>query len=399
MSNLDAALTDRDQAALGEDVEHAPAVVAELVERDAPPHGRAAFLGGQPQQQAPGGDPLVRFEALVGRLGQPRHGAAHAPRALVRGEPHVAAVALLPQLQQRGRQQRQSPRFALAVREQPVRESGLESQSGVPRGQLDRAPQLVVVHRADEDVVGGQQRSELRICGAATVEVRAHSEDDGGSALADRTDQRGDERHALVLVPAGGEQLLELVDDEHGAAVAVRSRTAKLAHRVLAGTDQRAHPGIAAGQRAAGERGQQPGPHDATTCHCPTDRPRRAAASRRAGPRARPRAARGRRSTRRRRSRTGPAPCTDTAPGRAHRSERRDRRARAPPAARRRARPARPPAHVLRCPRRPRAPRRRRPGGRLRASPTRLPPRERSGRRRRSSASSASTGTSASAGA
>ena len=188
VSNLDAALTDRDQAALGEDVEHAPAVVAELVERDAPPHGGAAFLGGQPQQQAPGGDPLVRFEALVGRLGQPRHGAAHAARALVRGEPHVAAVAPLPQLQQRSRQQRQGPRFALAVREQPVRESGLESQSGVPRGQLDRAPQLVVVHRADEDVVGGQQRSKLRICGAATVEVRAHGEDDGGSALADRSD-------------------------------------------------------------------------------------------------------------------------------------------------------------------------------------------------------------------
>ena len=37
-------------------------------------------------------------------------------------------------------------------------------------------------------------------------------------------------------------------------------RAAKLPHRVLAGADQRARPSLAAGQHAAGERGQQPGP-------------------------------------------------------------------------------------------------------------------------------------------
>ena len=67
-----------------------------------------------------------------------------------------------------------------------------------------------------------------------------------------------------AVVRADGEQLLELVDREHGAALAVElaGRAAELAQRVLAGADQRLRPVGASGQDSAGEGGQQAGPHD-----------------------------------------------------------------------------------------------------------------------------------------
>jgi hypothetical protein len=172
----------------------------------------------------------------------------------------VTAVAPLPQLEQRAREQRQRSRLALAVGEQAVGEPRLEPQPGSRRGQLDRPAQLVVAHGADKDVVCPEEMGELRMCGAAAVEVGTHGEHDNGARVSHRMHQRRDELGPLVVVPAGGEQLLELVDDEHQAGSPPPGHTTEFAHRVLARPHERARPAFAAGQDPAGQRGQQTGP-------------------------------------------------------------------------------------------------------------------------------------------
>jgi hypothetical protein len=160
---------------------------------------------------------LVRSEALVRRLGQPRDRAAHAARPVVRLEVQLPAVALLPQLQQRGRQQRQPAGLALDVRDQRVDEVRLDVQAGAEGGQLDRAAQLVPAHR----------------------------------------------RRALALVATRRERLLELVHGDHRAIVRSErgGRVLERLQRMLAGAEQRDRPAGAAGQHAVGERGEQSGAH------------------------------------------------------------------------------------------------------------------------------------------
>ena len=74
-------------------------------------------------------------------------------------------------------------------------------------------------------------------------------------------DQRVDERGALGLVPAGGKELLELVDrhDEPALPRGVGSDLLKCPHRMLTGTQERERPALAAGQHADAERGEEAG--------------------------------------------------------------------------------------------------------------------------------------------
>ena len=179
----------RDEAAPGEHVEHARdvlvAVGVELLERDAAADGAAAgVVAGQPQQDAARDGLLAHGQARVRRLGQARDRAAHAAGAPVAGQPQAAALAPLPQLEQRGRQQRQRAGLALDVGEQAVDELGLDARPARGAGKLDRAPQLVALHRADEDMVGRHQRTSSGIRRAVAVEVGADGEHDGGVALA-----------------------------------------------------------------------------------------------------------------------------------------------------------------------------------------------------------------------
>ena len=157
-----------------------------------------------------------------------------------------APVALAPELEQRRGQQRQRARLALDVRQQRLDELRLDAQADPLRRALDRAPQLVARHRADEHVVGAEQARQLGVGGAAAVEVRAHGEHDDAAAvaIAGGAHERGDELVALRLVLARGEQLLELVDREHAAPLAREppGRAAERAQRLLAGTDQRLRP-------------------------------------------------------------------------------------------------------------------------------------------------------------
>ena len=157
--------------------------------------------------------------------------------------------------------------------------SGSTLQADPLRRPLDRAPQLVARHRADEHVVRAEQARQLGVRGAAAVEVGAHREHHDAAALriARGAHERRDELAALLLVLAGGEQLLELVDREHaapasGEAAAIARRSSRIGcspGRISA----RGHPSLP-GQHAARERGQQPGPHDRRLAAARRDRPR-----------------------------------------------------------------------------------------------------------------------------
>ena len=164
MRELDRAGADRQQAA-GRSSTRATSAAAsslarlELGERDPPAlDGARGALGGEPQQHA-ARDGLLRpaSSCAEGVLGEPRDRAAHAAGALVGGEPQAPPVAPLPELEQRGREQRQRARLALDVGHQRVGQLGLDAQAGALRRALDRAAQLVAAHRADEHVIRGEQ--------------------------------------------------------------------------------------------------------------------------------------------------------------------------------------------------------------------------------------------------
>jgi hypothetical protein len=170
------------------------------------------------------------------------------------------SVAALPQLEQRRRQQRQRPRLALDVGDQSIDELLLHAQTGTARGQLDRAAQLVAAHRPHQNVAGVQQQRQLGIGGAAPVEVGAHGHqhDRRPPLIASAADQRVDERAALGLVAAQREDLLELIhrDDQPLLGRGRRDRPLERPQRMLARTQQRDWPALAAQQHPASERGE-----------------------------------------------------------------------------------------------------------------------------------------------
>ena len=89
----------------------------------------------------------------------------------------------------------------------------------VPGPAGDRHPQLTLGHRRDEEAVldGVGQVGVVR---AARLEVRPHADDDdgGGRVAGGGRVQGGHKRAALRLVRAAGEELLELVHDQHDAS-------------------------------------------------------------------------------------------------------------------------------------------------------------------------------------
>ena len=264
--DLDLALADRDEAIVGEhgeDFGHAFAF--ELVERDAATHyGVALAFAGQPQEDPASELAVVGFEPLVGALGQPRHRTVHAARAFIRADLQVPAFAVLPQLEQRRRQQGQGARLALDVGEQHLHEIGLEPQPGPARGELDRAAQLVAAHRPDQHVVGTQQPGELRVCRAAPVEVRPHRDQHqcATTRIAGTRDERVGERRALALVATGGEDLFELIDGDDKPALRHDRRDGPLerSQRLVPGSHQGDRPALAAGQDAGRQPREQASP-------------------------------------------------------------------------------------------------------------------------------------------
>ena len=204
------------------------------------------------------------------------------------------------------------PGFALHVGDQRVDHVGVDRQARAAGRQLDRAPQLVAAHRPDQHVVGAHESRQLGIDGAAAVEVGAdgHQHERAPAYIAGRSDELVDERRALGLVAAEGEDLLELVDrhDQPASGAASAVGALERPHRVLARSQQRERPVLATGQHAAGERGEQPRPQRRGLAAARRTPRSPSAAHPPAAPPSRPPAARGRRTARRPRRRTTPVP-------------------------------------------------------------------------------------------
>jgi hypothetical protein len=269
--DLDLALPDRDQPVVDERGEHIArlpiALHVELRQRDAPAHDGRPFCVGLPRepQQDPARDlTLAGIELAVGGLGQPRHRTVHAAGVLVGTQPQQPTVAVQPELEQRGRQQRQRARLALDVRDQRVDEFGIDSQTPTAGRQLDRATKLVPAHRPDEHAVCAEQARELRIGRTATVVVGPQRDEHERSPalLARACDERVDERRPLGLVATRSEDLLELVDREDQPLLLGCGATRALdrLERTLPRAQQRDAPALAPRQRAAAQRRQQPCP-------------------------------------------------------------------------------------------------------------------------------------------
>ena len=132
MGELDAALAERQQPAIGEHFDDAADVLAaldlELVQRDAPALDRAgAALRDERHQDLAGGLLLLGVERPERVLPQSPDRTLHAPGAFVGGLAQAAPFALLPELEQCGRQQRERARLALYVVHERVGERGLDT--------------------------------------------------------------------------------------------------------------------------------------------------------------------------------------------------------------------------------------------------------------------------------
>ncbi len=113
-----------------------------------------------------------------------------------------------------------APGLAGDLAEHDVDEPGLEPQPGEARRLGHRAAQLVLAHRAEQDLVGGDRLREPRMRAQLAVEVGAHPDRHRPRVR----EQRVDEALPRVGVVAERVQLLELVDDDERRGIAVDRR-------------------------------------------------------------------------------------------------------------------------------------------------------------------------------
>jgi hypothetical protein len=266
MRDLHLALIDRHEPVVRERGEDRGVTFAlEFGQRDPAAHDQLAVaLARQPQEDPARDVALVRIELLVRSLGESCNRAVDAAGLLVRTQVQAPPVTMLPELQQRCRQQWQRPGLALDVGDKGIDELGLDLESRALRRQLDRPPQLVAAHRTDRYLVRPEQAPELGIARAAPIEVGADGEQHERSPawVARAGDERVDERVALVLVAAGGEDLLELVDRDDQATVwrDAGHRLLERSERVDTWPQQRERPVPAARDHILSQRGEQARP-------------------------------------------------------------------------------------------------------------------------------------------
>src|SRR3954451_12659811 len=134
VGHFDAALAQRQEPTIGEHLDDAADVLAavdlQFVEWDAPAlDGAGAALCDECHQYVARGLLLLAAERPERVLPQAPHRALYASGALIGGLAQAAPVALLPELEQCGRQQRQRPRLALHVVDERAGERGLDAQA------------------------------------------------------------------------------------------------------------------------------------------------------------------------------------------------------------------------------------------------------------------------------
>ena len=223
MGDLGRVVAHDQQPGARQPVEHRGRLLAALAlrdqlrQRDAPSGvlRRLAQLG-EPEEQlaasAPAPARLEPQEDLLGRVGdRPPHTAG---LEVARSGQDTTAPGGPTTRRGRGRAAG-ARRAPLRRRRASCRPSRRSSRSPAARsGTLDRPAQLVRLHRPEQELMRGQRRGQARMLGAASVEVRAEGDHDGGGSRLVKLDQGSEEATSARFVRAERERLLELVDDE-----------------------------------------------------------------------------------------------------------------------------------------------------------------------------------------
>ena len=143
MGELDGVGFGRDQASAHEEAHDpfAACVTPEGVDGDPGADGFAVgCVCDEPEQHRAQDAALIERKAFVEAIGGPGDGAADAAGRPIPLDGEHSAVAVLPGLCQRMRQQRQGAGLALGVAHQQIDEAGFESKPGLERGAFDRWP-------------------------------------------------------------------------------------------------------------------------------------------------------------------------------------------------------------------------------------------------------------------
>ena len=163
VGDLDGFLVGGQQPAVGQSRERRHRVLVsidvELFECYAAPDEDLQLLAGvgEPDEDRARTSALGLTQGLVHRLGHARHRSADAPGSRVRRVAQRPSFAPLPQLPQRGGQQRQPTGLIGDLGDQGVDKSGLYMQTRPTSGQLDRAAQLVAAHRPHQGLIGADE--------------------------------------------------------------------------------------------------------------------------------------------------------------------------------------------------------------------------------------------------
>ena len=265
--HLDGAVVGREQARLDEGVEHLLNLCSALRQfggRQAAPDSIVCVARSQAQHEGSRDQPAVVAQTGVGRLGEPSDSTAHSAGGPVVGEPQCRSIAAAPEVEQRRGEKWQATGLAGDVPDESRDEGRLDLEVGTLGRNDDRPFQLLRLHRADEDVAAGEETRKGRVGRTASVEVgpQCNRHDAVAARIVRDRGERVDERHALVFVSADGEQLLELIDGDDIAIVERVPQVAAGRLELYCGMGARPHdhdrPLLAPGQRARGERPQEP---------------------------------------------------------------------------------------------------------------------------------------------
>jgi hypothetical protein len=271
---LDLPVAERQQASVRQRCENRARTVDAL--ELAPWHSaagqRSILAAGEPQHDAARDPSLGVAQLGVGGFRQAGDRAAHATARPVAVVAQHAPVTRPPQLEQRRREQRQSPGLTDHVGHEGVGQPALDLEPRARGRLLDRPRQLVAMHRPNQGVATAQQLREARIGSEAAVEIGAQRHDYLRAPLGIARCRRQllDERRALVLLLAQGEQLLQLVDrddepptgrklSEHVTEPLAVEGAPKLGTRMGARPEQHLAPFVAARQATGAQGGQHTG--------------------------------------------------------------------------------------------------------------------------------------------
>jgi hypothetical protein len=190
-------------------------VAAEGVAGDPGPDGFAVGGGcDQAQQHRAQGAALVGWEALVEAVGGAGDRAADAAGGAVALDGEDPAVAALPSLGQRVRQQRQGAGLALGVAHQEIDETGFEAEPRLLGGAFDGGAQRIAGQGADQMQALFGEAGERGVDGEAGEMIGPHRHHH--RRLVSRVCRHASaERSGGVGVAVEGEELLELIHDDH----------------------------------------------------------------------------------------------------------------------------------------------------------------------------------------